>query len=112
VTLGEGCVYRYDDAGRRLESLRIDVTGRERILRLRIRNGDDRPLRLGRIQVVAPVERVLFEAAAGESYQLAYGAEVLGPPSFDLARTLGDPDAWAASAKPARLAEAVRPSHR
>jgi hypothetical protein len=107
VTLGEGCVYRYDDAGRRLESLRIDVTGRERTLRLRIRNADDRPLRLGRIRVVAPVERVLFEAAAGESYRLAYGAEGLGPPTFDLARTLGDPESWAASAKPARLADAA-----
>jgi hypothetical protein len=104
VSVGEGCIYRYDDAGRRLESLRIDVNGREQTLRLRIRNADDSPLRLGPIRVVAPVERVLFEAAAGESYTLAYGTEGLGPPTFDLARTMGDLDAWGASAMPGRLA--------
>jgi hypothetical protein len=108
VPIGEGCVYRYDDSGRRLESLRIDVTGREETLRLRIRNADDRPLRLGSIRVVAPIERVLFEAAAGESYRLAYGVESLGPPTFDLARTMGDLDAWAASSTPGRLAGPVR----
>lgn len=108
VPVGEGCLYRYDDAGRRLERLRIDVAGREQTLRLRIRNADDRPLQLGPTRVVAPVERVLFEAAAGESYTLAYGAEDLSAPTFDLARTVGDVDAWAASSTPARLAEPAR----
>jgi hypothetical protein len=103
VTVGQGCLYRYDADGRRLESLRLDVVGRERHLRLRIGNADDRPLAIRSVKVIAPVERLLFEAAAGESYRLTYGDAKLGPPSFDLARTMGDPEAWGASARSAKL---------
>jgi Protein of unknown function (DUF3999) len=101
--LGAASIYRYDDHGRREESLRLDVAGREQALRLRIRNGDDEPLRIGGVTVLAPVERVLFEASSGESYRLTYGTQGLGPPAFDLARTIGSLEDWGASAREARL---------
>ncbi len=103
TSLGDAGIYRYADHDRRRESLRLDVGGRERTLRLRIRNGDDAPLRIDGVAVLAPVERVLFEASPGESYRLTYGAEALGPPAFDLARTIGDIEEWSASARLATL---------
>jgi Protein of unknown function (DUF3999) len=103
ASVGEGCIYRYDDRGRRLESLSLDATGRERILRVRIRNGDDVPLRIDGVTVLAPVERILFEASPGEGYRLTYGTPDLGAPAFDLARTVGDLEDWGALARSARL---------
>jgi hypothetical protein len=50
--LGEGAVYRLGDGGRERAKLRIDARGRARALRVRVLNGDDRPLVLG-----APVRR-------------------------------------------------------
>jgi hypothetical protein len=103
ITLGEGSLYRYDDHGHRRESLRLDVAGRERHVRLRIRNGDDQPLAIGVVTVTVPTERLLFEAAPGRSYVLTYGATGLGAPSFDLPRTIVDVEAWQAGARPAAL---------
>jgi Protein of unknown function (DUF3999) len=103
VTIGEGSLYRYDDHGHRTESLRLDVAGRESHVRLRIRNGDDRPLDIQMVTVTNPVERLLFEASPRKSYRLTYGAAGLGPPTFDLARTMGDVEAWGKSARPAKL---------
>lgn len=104
VPLGESGVYRYGDAGDLRESLRIGVSGRERGLRIRIRNRDDRPLDVRGVEVLAPVERILFEAAQGKSYRLSYGSADLPAPSYDLARSLaGGLGAWASSARTARL---------
>lgn len=97
--LGDGVVYRYESGGRRHECLRLGVAGRERRIRLRIRNRDDAPLEVVGASVVVPRERVLFEAAPGRRYRLAYGADRATPPGFDLERTVGDPGAWAASAQ-------------
>jgi len=114
--LGEGAIYRYptpdvpprSPAGRTRESRRIDVAGRERVIRLCIHNRDDRPLDLVAVAVMAPVERLVFEAAEGRRYRLTYGRAELRAPEYDLARTLPDPRAWAASAAPAALAPAAR----
>ncbi len=108
VELGRGAIYRLEHGGRRRECLRLDVSGRERVLRVRLRNGDDRPLELRGVGVRAPLERVAFEAAAGRSYRLAYGAPRELSPSFDLALTAGDPGAWAAAAVDVPLAAARR----
>ena len=106
--LAEGTVYRYDEGGRHHEQLRLEVSGRERVLRLRVRNRDDRPLQLRGIAVLVPVERVVFEAAPGRVYTLTYGSDALDAPVYDIARTVGDPAIWIAQATEARLAAAVR----
>ncbi len=96
--LGGGAVYRLEHGGRRRECLALAVSGRERVLRLRLRNGDDRPLAIRGVSVHVPVERVVFEASAGRSYRLAYASPQDTSPSFDLARTVGDAVAWADAA--------------
>jgi hypothetical protein len=101
--LGECALYRYDEAGTRREGLRVDVAGRERVLRLRIRNRNDRPLAIRGATAFVPVERVVFEARAGDQYRLRYGDLRLSAPTYDLARTAGDPGLFAARAQPAAL---------
>jgi hypothetical protein len=101
--MGECAIYRYDDAGQARQSLRLDVNGRERVVRLRIRNRDDRPLTIRGATVLVPVERLAFEAAAGGQYRLRYGDARLSAPAYDLARTAGDPALFAARAGDARL---------
>jgi hypothetical protein len=101
--LGEGGLYRYEDEGERRESLRLEVAGRERVLRLRIRNRNDRPLAVGQVTALVPVERLAFEARPGERYRLRYGDPRASSPSYDLARTAGDPALYAARAREAAL---------
>lgn len=101
--LGEGAIYRYEEGGETREGLRLDLTGRERVLRLRVRNRDDRPLAIEGVTVFVPVERLAFEARPGEQYRLRYGDARLSAPTYDLARTAGDPALFAARAEPAAL---------
>jgi len=99
--LGGGVVYRLEAEGTGREKLRIDARGRARALRVRVLNGDDRPLVVEGVSVRVPVERLLFEAEAGGEYRLTYGAAGLTAPSYDLARTLGDePEASSAELGP------------
>ncbi|HJS57084.1 MAG TPA: DUF3999 family protein [Vicinamibacteria bacterium] len=108
VAIGDGVVYRYESGGRHYEKTRLDVGGRERRIRLRIRNLDDVPLDVRAARVIVPRERVLFEAQPGRVYWLTYGDERAPAPSFDLQRTMGDPAAWAAGARPGRLGQPQR----
>jgi Protein of unknown function (DUF3999) len=110
TTVGEGCVYRYDEGARRIESQRLDVQGRARVIRLRVRNRDDRPLDIRGVALTAPVERLLFEALKGRQYRLTYGLPELGPPTYDLGRTVGDLEAWGTRALEARLGAVERRS--
>jgi len=103
--LAEGSIHRSPEAG---EQLRIDVRGRARVIRLRILNGDDAPLSISGAHVAAPREGLVFEAAPGESYRLRYGEAGLGPPAYDLARSIGDTDAWVEAAVEARLGDPVQ----
>jgi hypothetical protein len=106
--LGEGVLYAAEISGGAVrESRRVDVAGRHRVLRLRIRNRDDAPLRIARATVLAPVERLVFEAAPGRRYRLAYGDPRRSAPAYDLARTVGDADLFAARAREATLGAAV-----
>jgi hypothetical protein len=99
--VGRGVVYRLEHGGESRECLRVEAGGRARALRLRLRNRDDRPLRVRGVSVVAPVERLLFEASRGGEYTLTYGAPDLRAPTYDLARTLGeDPEAGTAELGP------------
>jgi hypothetical protein len=106
--LAEGALYRYDESGRTVESLRLEVPGRERTLRVRIHNRDDVPLQVRAVTVAAPVERLAFEAAAQARYRLRYGAPRLGAPAYDLPKTVGDAALWTATAEEARLQPPVR----
>jgi hypothetical protein len=99
VEIGRGAVYRLEHAGRRRDCLRLSVCGRERVLRVRLRNRDDRPLAIRGVGVRVPIERIVFEAASGRSHALRYGSRDLAAPAFDLARTVGDVGAWAAAAR-------------
>jgi hypothetical protein len=108
AALGEAAVYRYTEHGRVREQLGIVLQGRERAVRLRLHNRDDQPLAISSVSVLVPIERVLFEAHSGRSYRLQYGAPNATAPSFDLARTAGDPASWGASASVVGLG-AARP---
>ncbi len=106
--LADANVYRYPEAGAVRESLRLDVVGRARVLRVRLRNRDDQPLTIEGVVALAPVERLVFEAAEGRSYRVTYGRPEVGPPSFDIARTVGDPGVWIAQATEGTLAAPVK----
>lgn len=96
-------IYRYDDGPRWRESVRLQATGVGRRLRVRIRDGDDAPLDIRGVQVLAPEDVVAFEAAAEKRYFLSYGFPDRAKPTFDLERTIGDPAAWASTAATAML---------
>jgi hypothetical protein len=104
---GEGVLYRIESGGEVRESLRVDVAGRHRVIRLRIRNRDDAPLPVAGATVMAAVERIAFEAAPGRRYRLSYGDPRRTSPSYDLARTAGDPALFAARARETALGPPV-----
>ncbi len=106
--IGRGQVHRLEHAGRRRECLRVEARGRERSLRLRVRNRDDRPLRVRGVVALVPVERLVFEAEAPGAYRLTYGSADRPAPVYDLARTAGDLEAWAEAARPGSLGPARR----
>ena len=101
--IGRGALYRLAHEERRRECLRIEARGRERALRVSVRNLDDRPLRVRGVAVQVPVERLLFEAERPGGYRLTYGSSDQTTPSYDLARTAGDLVAWSEAAQQARL---------
>jgi len=101
--IGRGQVHRLEHEGRSRECLRVEARGRERSLRLRVRNRDDRPLRVRGVVAGVPVERLLFEADAPGGYRLTYGSADRPAPVYDLARTAGDLEAWAQAARPGSL---------
>ena len=103
IDLGECAIYRYEVGGRTVESLRMELPGRQRTLRLRVRNRDDAPLSIRGVTVGVPVERLAFEAALQSRYRLRYGAPGLAAPAFDLPRTVGDVALWTATAAEGRL---------
>jgi hypothetical protein len=105
--VAEGAVYRYEEDGQVRESLRVEASGRERTLRVRVRNQDDRPLGPVVLQVNVPVERLVFDPQPGRVYRLTYGEPSRVAPVYDLARTAGDAALYAARAQPAGLAEVV-----
>jgi hypothetical protein len=108
TSAGRGVVYRLEDDGESRESLRVEASGRARALRLRLRNRDDRPLRVAGVSVVVPVERLLFEAPREGVYTLTYGAADLRAPTYDLPRTLDEePETGAAELGPPIRREVV-----
>ena len=101
--LAESAIWRREVDGEPREALRVDVSGRERVLRLRIHDGDDAPLAVRGAVVLVPTERLAFDAAPGRRYVLAYGDPTRRAPVYDLSRTAGDPALYAARAAEAAL---------
>ena len=106
--LCEGAIYRAEAAGEVRESRRVDVAGRHRVVRVRIRNRDDAPLDVSGVTVLAPVERIVFEAVPGRRYHLTYDDHRRAAPVYDLVRTVGDPTLFAARAREAVLGPPVQ----
>jgi len=77
-------------------------------VRVRIRNRDDAPLPIAGATVMAPVERIAFEAVPGRRYRLTYGDSRRRAPTYDLARTVGDPALFAGRAREGALGPAVQ----
>ncbi len=105
--LCEGAIYRAEADGEVRESRRVEVAGRHRVVRVRIRNRDDAPLQIAGATVMAPVERIAFEATPGGRYRLTYGDHRRQAPAYDLARTVGDPALFAARARQGALGPPV-----
>ncbi len=106
--LCEGAIYRAEAEGEVRESRRVEVAGRDRVVRVRIRNRDDAPLPIAGVTVMAPVERIAFETAPGRRYRLTYGDHRRPAPTYDLARTVGDPALFAARAREGALGPPVQ----
>jgi hypothetical protein len=102
--LGRDVIFRLESGGEERVKTHIDARGRSRGLRVRVLNGDDRPLAFESVSVRVPVERVIFGAEPGGAYRLVYGSADLTAPEYDLARTLDeDPEVTVA-----RLGSPVR----
>jgi hypothetical protein len=100
--LGQASLYRYQEEGETRECLRREASGRARVLRVRIRNRDERPLEIRGATVLVPQERLVFEAVSPRRYRLTYGDASLDPPVYDLERTVGDTALWIAQATEGR----------
>ena len=106
--LCEGAIYRAEADGEVRESRRVEVAGRHRVVRVRIRNRDDAPLSIAGATVMAPVERIAFDAIPARRYRLTYGDHRRQSPTYDLARTVGDPALFAARAREGALGPPVQ----
>jgi Protein of unknown function (DUF3999) len=83
--IGSGVVYRFPDE----ESLTLDFPEQwDRYLRLRVFNGDDRPVPIERALFETIGRRVKFLPAAPGEYALYYGNPEAKAPSYDLAAIL------------------------
>ena len=82
VPIGGGRIARYK--GVRLE--RVDVFGRQRYLRVRIRNGDDAPLAGLRVAPQARSRAILLADGHPSPFRLYYGAATIAPPQYDFAQ--------------------------
>jgi hypothetical protein len=100
--LDQASLYRYQEERETRECLRLEATGRARVLRVRIRNRDDRPLEVRGVTVMVPQERLVFEAVSPHRYRLTYGDASLEPPVYDVERTVGDAAMWIAQASEGR----------
>ncbi len=82
---GSGVLYRFPDE----ESLTLDFPEQwDRYLRLRIFNGDDRPVPIARALFETIERRVKFLPAAAGQYALYYGNADATAPSYDLGAIL------------------------
>jgi hypothetical protein len=96
-----GAVYRMG-RGRERDQLRVELgETRARLLRVEVVNRSDPPLAGARLGFYATPRRVVFRAAPGRGYRLAYGNPRAAAPDYELARVTVAGDL--AAAAPAEL---------
>lgn len=84
--LASGALYRIQGE----ESLALDFAEtRARWMRLCVRQGDDRPVRLSRVQLLGLDRELTFRSDAPGAYWLYYGATSAVAPVYDLAQIAG-----------------------
>ena len=109
--LCEGAIYRYEADG---EVREVAPGGRggpgARAARAHPQPRRRAAARSRGVTVMAPVERLAFEAAPGRRYRLDLRRSPAPAPAYDLARTVGDPALFAARAPRGRAGR--RPSRR
>lgn len=87
---GSGEIYRFHQADKLKESLRIsfpEVSG-ERYLRVSVVNDNDQPLSKAQVEVLGVPRKILFREEPGRSYRLIYGNVKAGSPQYDLGHYL------------------------
>ncbi len=84
-TIADGIITRIDLPGFATNKLFIHFP-EQRVdqLRVVIQNTDSPPIEITNIRPFGPVYRVLWLAEPNAQYQLAFGSDQLGPPSYDL----------------------------
>ena len=84
LPLAEGRLFKFDGAAQ--DPIAIDA--QTRFLRLRIENGDDKPLGAVTVRVLAHPRTLYVKGGAPGPYRMLYGARSrsLGAPDYDLAR--------------------------
>lgn len=84
--LSSGTIYRYPDAGKTRESLRLEVreTRGGPYWRVEIVNGDDQPLANVRIALQGSPRALVFKREPGSTYRLLYGNQNARAPQYDL----------------------------
>ncbi len=86
-SLTSGNIYNINIDRVQAQNLTIDYPeARSGILRLKIYNYDDQPLKIRGVKVSGAPRLLLFKHEAGRSYQLMYGNEKASAPQYDLSR--------------------------
>jgi hypothetical protein len=88
-----GEIYRYHQAGKSRESLRIDFPETfARFWRAEVINGDDPPLSNAALEFRGADRLLTFRAERSHSYRLLYGNDRASAPRYDFARVFDPSD--------------------
>jgi len=84
-----GVLYRIQHKNKTTESLKAeDLNAPCRYLRLRVLNGDNRPLQIDRVFVYRRETRLVFQPQTGKRHMLLGGNPTVGGADYDLARAV------------------------
>jgi hypothetical protein len=91
---GSGVIYRYAQAGKNRESLRVQLPefSANRFLRVEIINGNDQALANVVVSLSAIPRTVVFKPNSGQQYRVVYGNERAQHPQYDLSHFLQSGD--------------------
>jgi hypothetical protein len=84
-----GVLYRTQHKNKTTESLKVEnLIAPYRYLKLRILNGDNRPLQIDRVFVYRRETRLVFQPQTGKRHMLLGGNPKVGGPDYDLSRAV------------------------